>query len=639
MSWRTWCAGATALAALAATGPGVRAEDSAAAPAPTTAVASAGELPAGLETFLRACLLEAAGAYREALAEYRRALDEAPDVTEVKVRYASLLVELGLVDTAVNVLAQAGELDWYGLRTRGLALAQLATHRPELLAEAEKTLRAAVEIRTDDPNLELSLAQVLQRMGRLDEAESLIAALRSARPGSVQLVAYHANLLRALGRLEAAAAAFRECLPAPGCRSDLVAVLLELERPAEAGQTLLEGLADDDLDELLRAASLLSDGGRQADALAAVQRVLRREPGSVRARTLEALILTDMGRAAEASAALEQLLREDRGNLELTLALAWNVARAGRLEEARRLLDRAWAQVEQSPDSARAVACGMAAARVELVAGHPRVAREWLDRVTDPSAAGADYVRLLGACIRRTEEWADGVAAVLRLEPLLKGPARSEAVALEAELRIRQGDPRGTERLATLLESSSEADVLAALAVLQVTERWSDVDRHAAAALERFPGQRDIRFTRAAALERLGSAEEAERLFGELVGDDPDDAAAANYLGYMLADRGVRLEEALRLVTRAVELEPGNAAYLDSLGWVQFRLGNLEAAETWLRRSLAIGDRDGTVVAHLGEVLAARGQREEAKTLLRQALDLGCDRPEDVRALLDGLGD
>ena len=119
----------------------------------------------------------------------------------------------------------------------------------------------------------------------------------------------------------------------------------------------------------------------------------------------------------------------------------------------------------------------------------------------------------------------------------------------------------------------------------------------------------------------------------------PDFPATSNYLGYMWVDRNVRLDEALRLITRAVDLEPTNSAYLDSLGWVHYRLGNLEIAEQWLRRALQLGEPDGTVLAHLGEILVARGAQDEARLVLRQALERLPESPDRVRELLAGLGD
>lgn len=370
-----------------------------------------------------------------------------------------------------------------------------------------------------------------------------------------------------------------------------------------------------------------------------IQRVLRVEPDSVRARRMEALVISSLGRSAEAAARFRTLLKNDRDNHDLMLSLAWNLARSGELDEARRWIDRVWESVGHEPSSERAVACSLAAARIELVSGHALVAREWLERVSASPPDRDDYVRLLGMTYRRTEEWQQGAGAMLRLQPLLSGGARAEAVAIEAEMWLRLGDSKGLERLRPLLASGDRSDVLAGVGVLQAAERWEEVEQECTVALERFPDDRDLRFTRAAALERLGRFEDAEKLFNVLNQERPDDAATANYLGYMWADRNVRLDEALKLITRAVDLDPTNAAYLDSLGWVHYRLGNLEIAEQWLRRALQLGEPDGTVLAHLGEILVARGAQDEARLVLRQALERLPESPDRVRELLAGLGD
>ncbi len=179
--------------------------------------------------------------------------------------------------------------------------------------------------------------------------------------------------------------------------------------------------------------------------------------------------------------------------------------------------------------------------------------------------------------------------------------------------------------------------MLTALQVLQSVERWEDVVREGEAAGERFPDNRDILMTRAAALEQLGRVDESVRLFTRLVESDPNDATAANYLGYIWADRDENLSEALELIVRAVTLDPENVAYLDSLGWVHFRLGDYDEAERWLRRAIDFGGDlgDGTIICHLGEVLLANGQLDEGRRHLQIGLDMGCDHPEHVRSLLD----
>lgn len=227
----------------------------------------------------------------------------------------------------------------------------------------------------------------------------------------------------------------------------------------------------------------------------------------------------------------------------------------------------------------------------------------------------------------------------MRLQPRLTGNSRLAAGAIEAEFRIRSSDPRAWQRLRPLLNSDDPTWVIVGLQVLQTAERWSDAEREAGIARERFSDNREILFVQAASLERLDRFDEAEAAFLELLEMDPDDANAANYLGYLWADRAVKLDEALELVNRAVEAEPENPAYLDSLGWVHYRLGAMDQAEYWLRRANELSDEDGTLLAHLGEVLVERGDIDEGSRFLRLALDLGCEDPDRVRSLLDGLGD
>jgi tetratricopeptide (TPR) repeat protein len=610
-----------------------------AAPALAQSPEEGHELPAGLTSFLEARLLESAGSYRAAADLYAQALGEDPENSEIRARYASLLLELGLADSAYSLLEGRDLGDWYTRRVYALALAQLAGRRSELIDQAEAALRDAFEERNDEPNLQLSLAQILERKGKVEEAQELISNLLASRSGNAQLLAYDGSLLRRLGRTEEAADRFAQCArisEASTCREELVELLVELDRPAEAADVMLAGLKDDDLDRMMRAAALLSEGGRSEQALQVVRKVLAAVPDSEQAKTLEAYLLSSSGRFTEAAATFRQLLRKDRENVDLLLGLAWAEVRGGDIEGARTTVDRTWELVQKDVSTAAAVRCCLMAARVELAGGRPLIARDWVERIGDREIAGADYLRLLAETYRSSQQYNEGVAAMLRAQPQVSERYRNEAVAFEAEFRLRGGDLRGLRTLRKLLDSDDLAEVTTALQVLQATDRWGDVTEEAAKTLQRFPGERSLEFARAAAFERLGQTEEAVRLFRALV-EDPQDAASANYLGYLWADAGTNLEEAEELIRRAVNLDPENPSYLDSLGWVCFRLGRVAEAEDLLRRAIAFGGDDGTVLAHLGEVLAEQGKAGEARELLLRSLDLGCEHPDNVRSVLNKL--
>lgn len=119
-------------------------------------------------------------------------------------------------------------------------------------------------------------------------------------------------------------------------------------------------------------------------------------------------------------------------------------------------------------------------------------------------------------------------------------------------------------------------------------------------------------FLRGAMYERMKNEPSAEAEFRKVLALDPDNAGALNYLGYMLADRNMRLEEAKDLIVKALDKEPNTGAYLDSLGWVYFRMNKFAEAEENLRQALVSMSRDPTVHDHLAEVYFHEGKVREA---------------------------
>ncbi len=122
----------------------------------------------------------------------------------------------------------------------------------------------------------------------------------------------------------------------------------------------------------------------------------------------------------------------------------------------------------------------------------------------------------------------------------------------------------------------------------------------------------EVYFARGALFERQKKFDESEAAFKQALALNPEHAGALNYLGYMLADRNVRLDEAYKLIQKAVDLEPNSGAYLDSLGWVYFRQGKLEEAERILVKAVDLSGSDATVHDHLGDVYMKLGKTQEA---------------------------
>src|SRR5579872_6726190 len=114
--------------------------------------------------------------------------------------------------------------------------------------------------------------------------------------------------------------------------------------------------------------------------------------------------------------------------------------------------------------------------------------------------------------------------------------------------------------------------------------------------------------------------DQAEQMFRKALAINPHDAMVLNYYGYMLADRGVRLDEAITMIRSAVVEDPTNGAYLDSLGWAYYKQGNLAGAQQYLQQAVSHSANDPTVLGHLGEVYAKLGQTDRAEQTWEKAL-------------------
>jgi tetratricopeptide (TPR) repeat protein len=130
-----------------------------------------------------------------------------------------------------------------------------------------------------------------------------------------------------------------------------------------------------------------------------------------------------------------------------------------------------------------------------------------------------------------------------------------------------------------------------------------------------------IWFLRGSTFERDKRYADAEQQFKKVLASDPEHASALNYLGYMLADQNTKLEEALGYIKRAVDLDPANGAYLDSLGWAYFRLGKYEQAEDSLLKASQKINTDPTVLDHLGDLYQKTGRLKLAATNWERALN------------------
>ena len=149
-------------------------------------------------------------------------------------------------------------------------------------------------------------------------------------------------------------------------------------------------------------------------------------------------------------------------------------------------------------------------------------------------------------------------------------------------------------------------------------------------ALRLHPQDEELLYALAALHERNGDTPQALAGMRQVLALNPRNAAALNFIGYTLADRGEQLDEAERLIRQALALQPNSAAYLDSLGWLQFRRGDYGRAAGTLERAAELDPEEPTILEHLGDAYGGISRRGDAAEAYRRALEVirGSDDPE-----------
>lgn len=191
-----------------------------------------------------------------------------------------------------------------------------------------------------------------------------------------------------------------------------------------------------------------------------------------------------------------------------------------------------------------------------------------------------------------------------------------------AQILMKQGKTKDARRsLASLrvaYPQEAERFVLAEAQILRTAGLSQDAYALLKASVKKTPASLNLLYEFSLAAEKLGRYAEMESALKRMLEVDPNNQLAYNALGYSLADRNIRLDEAHDLIAKAMALAPDDPYIVDSMGWVLFRQGKFKEAETMLRQAYALLP-EAEVMAHLGEVLWLSGQQEEAKRFLIEA--------------------
>jgi len=360
------------------------------------------------------------------------------------------------------------------------------------------------------------------------------------------------------------------------------ALLLQQDDEAEAALKLLEQNPPEEgeIAPILLRARLLQNLNRGKEAIPLLEKSIKKYPDDKRLRLTYARTLVEQDRMEDAKVQFANLVQQypDDDELRYSLALvcleakAWDEAK-GYLEE---LIER-----ESHVDSAH------------LNLG--RIAEE----NNDPQAALLEYAQV--------GPGNDYLPAQLRQADILMSNGRTD----EAEKRLAAA--RETEPDYAIQLYLIQAETLSANN--QGERAWKVLQK----ALLQYPDDLNLLYTRAMQAEKRNDLAQMEKDLRLIIKRDPENAMALNALGYTLSDRTTRYAEAKVLIEQAHKLNPEDPAVLDSLGWVNYRLGNLDEAERLLRMALERFP-DQEVAAHLGEVLWANGKQREARQIWEKFL-------------------
>ncbi|MEC8525554.1 MAG: tetratricopeptide repeat protein [Pseudomonadota bacterium] len=367
----------------------------------------------------------------------------------------------------------------------------------------------------------------------------------------------------------------------------------------------------------------------------------------------QALLLQSLGQDNDAIERIDQALKYDSGLLPAGVQKARILARNNRVEEAIDWLDDL---LNDHPDNKQ---LAVLRARMLLQLGDIAEARDAFSDINAQYPNDQQIILSLALLEEELENY-DAAKPLLR-ELLSKGDKQSEASYYLGRIAANENDPDlalnyyrqisdGREFLPAQLAAAQllndEQGVDAAISYLEERRdtypqyagqlrrlesdllikagREQDAFESVSSALAAEPEDTNLRYTRAMLAERLGDMALLEQDLRRIIDQNPDHAEALNALGYSLANKTDRLDEAEPLIERAIELQPDNPAIIDSLGWLYFRQGKLNEAgplllDAWNRMN------DHEIAAHLGEWYWVTGDTESARDIWAQGLDMTPD--------------
>ena len=480
---------------------------------------------------------------------------------------------------------------------------------------------------TRDPRLARRASEMALAAKQGGEALAAIRLWRELAPDSDEATQFFLGFVVLSDKIEEAEPIFAQRIEAapPGARG--VALFQTQQILARAGDKLyaysmLVRLMEPYLD-LFEAHLVLAQGalsiGERDRAIAEANKALAIKPAS----ELAVLTLAQVsGEPQAAGKVLSDFLEKNPDAIEVRAAYARLLVEQKQLEPARAQF---LALLKTQPDNVGGLyALGIVSLQLEDAKGAEQYFKRFLAVLEKSPGEDRDPFKALLILSQIAEARNDIPGAIAWLDKVDSSASGGylDARLRRAQLMARSGDLDGARK--TLAETKVDDPAAQGQIFLVDAQLLRDAGYVPSAftvlenALLRLPDNPELLYDYALLAERLDKLELMEKSLRRVMQIAPDNQHAYNALGYSLAERNIRLPEALALIERALQMAPGDPFIMDSMGWVQFRMGNLAAAEDVLRRAYAVRP-DPEIAVHLGEVLWQKGDKDGAQKLWRDA--------------------
>jgi tetratricopeptide (TPR) repeat protein len=598
----------------------------------------------------------------QAIESYKKALELAPASPVIRERLAEIYAKSQRLREAVEqaqvtLKSDPDNVDAHRLLARiyvrELGDLSAGEVQKETLEKAIAQFQEILKIQPDDVYSGLWLARLYRFENKHSEAETVLRGLLARDAANGPALEQLSQLLMDEGRSQEAVKLLSDAAgesSSPEVYDLLGDAYSQAKDYAKAEDAYRKAVEEDpdDPGHLHGLAQALMAEDKYAEALEQFKRLTEIEPSTSENYLRMAQLYRRLGKFDQAEASLLRAKQLAPGSLEVLYNEALLYEDQGRYDDAVKVLSDAIAGMKSQSSSARNSAGAAAGSGADGAATGE----------TSPNALAILYEQL-GHAYREEENYSAAIqtyqemgklsadaekrAQMLLIDTFRESRDLDRAIAeTKKALEAAPNDPSLTVTLAMLYGEKSDADAATKLLdgllrgndsdqeiylnLAQVQERgkkYAEAEQSAQKAEQMAHGNDDKEtawFMLGAIYERQKKFDQAEQQFRKALEVSPGNASVLNYYGYMLADRGVRLEEATAMIKQAVTQEPSNGAYLDSLGWAYYKQNKLTEAEENLRKANDRQKHDPTILGHLGDVYAKLGQSDQAAIFWERAL-------------------